>query len=511
MSSLTNYNYYSKTMNGNSTGSGSYPDPITAVNAIIGIVGSNGGSIKCNVIDGLNDSAMTNICTLFNNEVAGVIYIGCANTTLMYIGYNTNANKTLYIGAYASNIYLGGFKFFHNDMNLLDDTLDMNIANNQSTGNLNIGTKPNRFGKISIGNDDNINEIGAIKMSSNNIELKNGGDMTIGGEILSSNYLNLGNANNKNRIGGLKIEGETLDALASTNFLTLGDVNTLGIYIAGYATAINMGTYTTNTTIYGTRLFTYNGMQGHSLTQTAGVATHNFASCATKYNVNDAQIISTGGTSGSTNTGTLEIKAGTINLTSKGNVNITSSTGSTYVIGPNNCNLEISNGGGNSYLDFHSCATSGNDRDARIICSGGTVGMTDSGNMGYRAGMHTFGSDLSSGGAVKFSGGYLFSKGNMNQVGMYQQYGIYNNPSFGLGPNLSWTTPVITFTTAFSNATPQIFPTLTSTGAMPSSIQALIVSVSNVSNSGFTLTFFNAGTGTTSGACNVNWFAIGQW
>ena len=40
MSSLTNYSYYSKSMNGN-VAVATYPDPITALNAIIGIVGTN--------------------------------------------------------------------------------------------------------------------------------------------------------------------------------------------------------------------------------------------------------------------------------------------------------------------------------------------------------------------------------------------------------------------------------------------------------------------------------------
>ena len=94
-----------------------------ALNAIIS------GSIKCNVIDSLNDLTQSDICTLFNNEVNGIIYIGCANTSFIYIGYNTNINKVLYLGSHASDIFLGGFKFLNNDMNMADDTQDMNIAN----------------------------------------------------------------------------------------------------------------------------------------------------------------------------------------------------------------------------------------------------------------------------------------------------------------------------------------------------------------------------------------------
>ena len=70
-----------------------------AINAIIS------GSIKCNIIDGLTDLTQTNICTLFNNEVNGIIYIGCANTSFIYIGYNTNIYKVLYLGSHASDIF----------------------------------------------------------------------------------------------------------------------------------------------------------------------------------------------------------------------------------------------------------------------------------------------------------------------------------------------------------------------------------------------------------------------
>ena len=104
----------------------------TATNAIMS------GSITCNIINGLNDLTLANICTLFNNEVNGIIYIGCANTTFIYIGYNTNIYKVLCLGSHASDIFLGGFKFLNNDMNMAGDMQDMNIANTQYTGNLNI-------------------------------------------------------------------------------------------------------------------------------------------------------------------------------------------------------------------------------------------------------------------------------------------------------------------------------------------------------------------------------------
>ena len=418
--------------------------------------------------------------------------------------------------------------------------------------------------------------------------------INIGNGTINNFPINIGNCVGtaaQTNIGNLNVTNNT-----STTGLITNSIDTLpgvdGVLVINCSDVNISGSLTTT-----------NGIQGNSLTQSAGAASHNFASCNTQYNGYDAQIITTGGTSALTNSGTLEIKAATINLTATNNLTMGSATsantfiknsistivgtnptsynntagtisgaamnmynsstssvfdmyssgltnaspssriksnggtsaintgtldiesgsinivstnvvtivptsGTTNILGPNNQLLEIGNGvNGLSFLDFHSYAPSVNDRDARIICSGGTNAQNDSGTMSYKAATHIFG------GAVKFSGGYLFSKGSMTSVPMYQQTGKFDN-TLNLTAGSTGTTTTILFTTAFrTGSLPQVFPIITSTASTPvGNLQKVIVSASNVSNSSFTLTYFNTSTTTTaSGSCSVNWFAIGQW
>ena len=219
---------------------------INTLNAVIS------GSITCNIIDGLNDLTQADVCTLFNNEVEGIIYIGCANTSFIYIGYNTNIYKVLYLGSHASDIFLGGFKFLNNDMNMADDMQDMNIANTQYTGNLNIGTYVYRSGQIKIGNISNTNIIGDIKIISNAINLDVNADFIIGDELLNFNTLYLGNLVNRNVIGGLLVVDNVLDTNIGTSILNIGSTNATTINITP-TVDLHMGSSTTTTYIKNSR------------------------------------------------------------------------------------------------------------------------------------------------------------------------------------------------------------------------------------------------------------------
>ena len=86
----THLNAVNAVISGTITSDNFTTNNINTLNAVIS------GSITCNIIDGLNDSTQTDICTLFNNEVNGIIYIGCANTTFIYIGYYTKRGKWCY-------------------------------------------------------------------------------------------------------------------------------------------------------------------------------------------------------------------------------------------------------------------------------------------------------------------------------------------------------------------------------------------------------------------------------
>ena len=104
-----------------------------ALNAVVGIIGSNAGSIKCNIIDALNDINSGSICSLFNNVVLGEIFIACLNTFKINIGNAT------------SIINLGSFRFFGTSLNGVNPAANMSIADSQTTGNLVIA---NQFQRI---------------------------------------------------------------------------------------------------------------------------------------------------------------------------------------------------------------------------------------------------------------------------------------------------------------------------------------------------------------------------
>ena len=419
--------------------------------------------------------------------------------------------------------------------------------------------------------------------------------INIGNGTINNFPINIGNCpgtTSQTNIGNLNVTNITsTTGLITALINTPPGVNTLTI--GGNCSDVNISGSLTTT--------------GHSLTQSAGSgsASHNFASCNTQYNGYDAQIITTGGTSALTNSGTLEIKAATINLTAtnnltmgsatsantfiknsistivgtnptsynntaktisgtaislrnkmlsglgeselemyssgltnashsssiksfggtsaintgtlniesgsiniqttNGNVNITPSTdNNTIFLGANTCSLEIGNVDTFLLLKFHSCTTAYNARDGGINCSGGVNATSDGGVMSYNAAMHDFGSDQSTGGVVIMSGGYSFNNSNP----FYQQHGVYVKTGFSLAAGASWTSPTQTFTTAFGGI-PTIIQTLSTTGSVAGNVQKMIVSVSTLIATGFTLTFYNASTTAVSGNCGVNWFANG--
>lgn len=452
-------------------------ETITALNAIIGIVGANGGSIKCNVIDGLNDLSMSNICTLFNNEVAGVIYIGCANTTLMYIGYNTNANKTLYIGAYASNIYLGGFKYFHNEMNLLDDTLDMYIANNQSTGKLNIGTGSNRAGKITIGNSTNKNVIGNVDITGNDISLFSSGALTIGTVNTTSVAIGTSNTTTLNLTGGaITSSSSTLD-LNTTGALDLTASSSLNghINITTGAQAI----CTISSAVLRLEANLTNVYIKTTDRVIMGLQPTNYSAITQQMNNSPALIVGTSGT------------------------------------GPYN-----------TFLDFYTYAGINQTYSARIINNSGGLAIAN-----YVAAKPltlssvqninlTSSQDINltctAGYSVNLSGGGLtFNKGNLTIAnytnGFFIQAGQTPNQNLSIAAaSLSGNPFVITFATAFS-AQPFINISLWN-GTNNSITCGLIISTSNISASGFSVNVFNtraAATGTQN--YGISWSAIGAY
>lgn len=382
-----------------------------ALNAIIS------GSIKCNIIDGLNDLTQSDICTLFNNEVNGIIYIGCANTTIMYIGYNTNINKILYLGSHASDIFLGGFKFLNNDMNMADDMQDMNIANTQYTGNLNIGTYVNRSGQIRIGNISNTNIIGDIKIISNAINLDVNADFIIGDELLNFNTLYLGNLVNRNVIGGLLVVDNVLDTNIGTSILNIGSTNATTINITPTGN-LHLGSSTSTTTyirnsnnlVIGQTPDTYhiyNTLAGNG----ASIYTKNNASIFDMWssswagnNPPSSRIYSYGGTD-STNSGALTISSGTINIEPKGNLTMGSATSNVaikctehFMIGANSTAssggtvagpvIELGTVSTINYIDFHCQPSFANDYDCRIRADAGATGTNGQGSLSYYAGSH---------------------------------------------------------------------------------------------------------------------------
>ena len=299
---------------------------INTLNAVIS------GSITCNIIDGLNDETQTDICTLFNNEVNGIIYIGCANTSFIYIGYNTNIYKVLYLGSHASDIFLGGFKFLNNDMNMADDTQDMNIANTQYTGNLNIGTYVYRSGQIKIGNISNTNIIGDIKIISNAINLDVNADFIIGDELLNFNTLYLGNLVNRNVIGGCLIINNDID-LNVAGTLTIGSTNATNIKI-GNATTINTLIQNSDTFVIGNNAMSWSiyGLLGQGIAFMPNIISGMMMAfySSSLGTVADAYISVSGGTASATQ-GNMVIAANDITIQQSGILKMGSSTSTTYI------------------------------------------------------------------------------------------------------------------------------------------------------------------------------------
>jgi hypothetical protein len=490
-------------------------ETVTALNAIIGIVGANGGSIKCNVIDGLNDLGMSNICTLFNNEVAGVIYIGCANETLMYIGYNTHANKVLYVGNYASNVYLGGFKFLHNEMNFLDDTLDMNIANTQFTGKLNIGTALNRVGKITIGNSTNKNVIGNIEITDSAIDaFVPLGDLFFG---TNSGNITIGTSTGTNIIGNLKIADNEFDTVNFSNNLNIGisnagrlniggqsptvfgggtrikgkviDVDTFTDLIIGSITtsALSLSCNSTGTT--GPSVITCNngviGTPYLCIVQTATQSRLDFHSAGTA--TTDTRMTTTGGT-GITSQGSFAMASGTIGITSNvGDINVTANVGDINVTANvKNINLTVPTATG--LINLTSMKT--------YLTSSILVALLTP--VIYLSGM------------LQMNGGFLFGKGNLSSPSLTQTYS-----SGMIGPaipanTVSPTSLSYTFATPFSTV-PVVSLSVQNNTATGGS-WGVILSIRAVSVNGVVLVAYNAkGTAVAVNSWGYNLIAIGGY
>jgi hypothetical protein len=252
---------------------------------------------------------------------------------------------------------------------------------------------------------------------------------------------------------------------------------------------------------------------------------HDFHSCDTAKNDYDGRIICNGGIAGSSNTGTMSITAGSVNiqsLTHTGfDIQPTSPTlianlftlqtrtlnigGETVNInGPNN-NLcvygfykhEFKAGGGLCEHDFHSCASPNtNDYDGTITCASGIAGQNGKGQMYYIAQYH------------QFDGGISYAKGNLKDTGFFTQNGSTTmNTVLGNGNAM---TPVYqSFPVAFSSV-PNLQLTTFTTNV--SAAMGCISSFHSVDVNGFYICFYNArSTNAAAGAYGVHWSATGGY
>ena len=193
------------------------------------------------------------------------------------------------------------------------------------------------------------------------------------------------------------------------------------------------------------------------------------------------------------------LTTGTMNITTGGLLNIVASSTVTitapqmimtgtqnlgYVGGTVPSYLEITTGGGNSFIDFHS-GSSNVDFDTRILSYGGGA-TSQLGSLNYYAGSHNFNGGVYFINGVRFNSGFSFAQGNLTSASFIQTGS--GNPNISIGSGSAMTPISIGFTSAFS-ASPIVTVTLYTNNAAS---MGVILSCVSPSTTGFTLNAYNS-------------------
>jgi hypothetical protein len=220
-------------------------------------------------------------------------------------------------------------------------------------------------------------------------------------------------------------------------------------------------------------------------------------------------------------TGTLNIKSGGTTTITSPTFNVVTSTGITItapqmtMVGTQNLGysggatpayLEITTGGGNAYIDFHSSGGYNVDFDTRILSYGGGS-TSQTGSLNYYAGTHNFlasgGSSFSGTGGVRFNNGFSFNQGYFTSNHIMTGGGQAINRNLGAG---SATTEFISFGMTFA---PGVIITLAGYAADAASM-GVVTNFNGTTTTGFTATFYNSRTVTApANTYGLNWIASG--
>lgn len=477
----------------------------TAYNAVSGndVVNYTTLQAKTAILDNANVFTTYNT---FNTSIAcssyqpltpsGMITIGSAGSQVQtpydavsgydIVNYRTMGGKAVLLSS--SNVFSGVYNTFQHYINCVAiQTLAVNDT-------LLIGTTQNSLGTITIGNATNKNNIGELVIQGDSISASAGSTITIDGGTAVS--LNLGTSSTTNtQIGSNSSPFNTIGVGALTTTTTLSGSNwrtNIDSQLSG--STISLGN--TSDTTYQANVI---------IGQTTGNRT-----------------VAIGNASNNNYIGGLTVNNNTISGASGVNIGTTSTNssilGSSTTISSNGFYAhEMCAYGNNCFHDFHSNGTVYNDYDARIICSGGTTTPgqgtlnISGGNIGLYSSVGNIiingaGNTVLQGGSTIFQSGMSFNKGNLTSP-FFHQNGQYTNASFMIN-SLTFFSVVITFPTAFSG-----YPIVVACNGsgVSTTCAKLIVSATNISNSQFTLCFYNAGASATTGACYAQWMADGSW
>jgi hypothetical protein len=363
--------------------------------------------------------------------------------------------------------------------------------------------------------------------TQSNLDLYSAG-ASIANALPSSRFISTGGSALINS-GALQIQAGSI-AIEPVGNLTLGSSTTTTTYVK-----------TSNVTVIGANptSYTLNKLTGLGvLITTAGSGINFYSNNSAVSSGYSGRIQSDGGTA-SSNSGTLHIDSGNIDLYAPlGNI-IVGSAGTTSVTIGNatiaNVKIQTSdrvvmgnspstyntgtgvltgagcvvgtNGTGpyNAFIDLYSFAGTLQGNSARIMSNSG--GLSISNNVPSQPLTLSSSGIINSSQVHKFSGGISFSKGAYTSAS-YTQTGEYFNGGFVIGSN-SYYSATITFSPAFSSIP---FVYVTNGSVQNTTCSRLVMGATNVTASQFTMTFYNnAGAGGTSGACTGRWMATGGW